>query len=134
MYASEHYMFSWDWCYAASPDDRSDADVESFYSDHCDGGFTFDGHQYRAWGYDPTIPEDIGEFDEPVPCPGPYLPPLQGPATGRDAQECGDLQYWATSHARFVYDEAAELARRAESPSRYTLPVSAPGLSWCEFA
>ena len=128
------YLYAWDDCYTAHPADRSSSDVLAWYNDDADGGFTFDGHQYHAWGSEPQLPEPHDYWESTVPCPGPQLPPLQGPSE----RDCGT--YWATRFTAFVYDEAAELALR-EQQREYRRQerlraqrLSAPGYYWCEFA
>jgi len=119
------YHYAWGWGYRRSPTDWSEADWSSVCSDHASFGYSFDGYEYSSYYYDDSdAPDSYGVIQ----CPGPDAPPLQGPPP----TDHGD--YWATRSAAFVYDEAAELALRQQSASRFTLPISQPGYAWCEFA
>ena len=124
------YMYAWCTSYSAHPGDLSPDDLYQAYADHCTGGFTFDGTEYRAWGFDPSLPDDLGVYDEAVDCPGPYLPPLQGPPPPDDAM--ADGPDWATRCAAFVYDEQAEQQLRDEQEA-YRFQHLTPGVYFREF-
>ena len=116
------YHYVWGWHYRRTPTDWSHSDWDAVCADHAQFGYSFDGYAYSYYYYDDV---ECGDSDDVVPCPGPLPPPLQGPSP-----RGGD---WSTRSTAFVYDESAELALREQSVTRFRLPISQPGLAWCEF-
>ena len=123
----EYYSYIWSDYYQSDPSDISGEMWYAICSDHAvfsyyvlDGQYVYDYSDHSGYEAPPSV----------VTCPGPFLPPLQGPPP--PTASVGDYAYEARSHSAFVYDEQAELQLRAQR-SAYRFQCLTPGYYFREF-
>jgi len=124
----EYYSYIWSDYYQSDPTDISGQMWYCIFSDHAVFGYDVRDGLYVYHYYDDA--DGQVESCDVVTCPGPFLPPLQGPPP--PTAHVGDYAYEARSHSAFVYDEQAELQLR-DQRSAYRFQHLTPGYYFREF-